>query len=600
MSPRLGRERSKVLPFALSSLAVIGAVVALGSVLRSGSDKSSGPQDLAALDPEELDPGKIVVDFKDGTTKAQYDELEKKWGIDVEFNSVEGPDDGVTVARVDPERRAALLELIRRDTSVERAEPMYRYRGTMVPNDPRFEAQWNLEMIHMKEAWDKSQGDQVTVAVLDTGIAYEDAGEYRLVPDLKGARFAGGYDFVNKDEHPNDDHGHGTHVAGTIAQVTNNREGVAGIAFKAALMPLKVLDQNGSGTSADIADAIRWAADHGAKVLNLSLGGGAHSDVMEAAVAYARKKGAVVVCAAGNGGRGRVEYPAAYPGAIAVSAVGPSGELAGYSSWGKELDIAAPGGDKRLRGREEDGILQNTIDPRDPSRSVYAFFNGTSMATPHVAGVAALLFAAGAGSPDDVEKALFDGADHSRSGEWNDRFGHGVLNAKGALDALGGSGAGPFWKKLLVLLWALVLWLLARLTLPVPVRRVLRPGPGLLGAVVLTVLGFFFLPWLGLGSIPGLAVIARPIPEWGNALSGGAAADALFLSALLPLLLSMVSFRSARLRGVLAGLAVGFAAVLLSRTLAAPSALRVLWLVLNAMVLLLLARAAMKSEGERA
>jgi serine protease len=336
-------------------------------------------------------------------------------------------------------------------------------------------------------------------------------------------------------------------------------------------------------------------------VLNLSLGGGAHSDVMEAAVAFARRKGAVVVCAAGNGGRGRVEYPAAYPGAIAVSAVGPSGELAGYSSWGKELDIAAPGGDKRLRGHEEDGILQNTIDPRDPSRSIYAFFNGTSMATPHVAGVAALLFAAGASSPDEVEKALFDGADHSKSGEWNDRFGHGALNAKGALDALGGKGGGLWWKKLLMLLWALILWLLTRLTLPAPVRRALKPGPGMLIAMALTVLGFFFLPWIGLGSVPGLAVLARPIPEWGKALFGGGVASALFFSALLPLLLSMVSFRSARLRGVLAGLAVGFAIVLLVRTLSgAPSILSVLWLILNETILLLLARAAMKSEGERA
>jgi serine protease len=281
--------------------------------------------------------------------------------------------------------------------------------------------------------------------------------------------------------------------------------------------------------------------------------------------------------------------------------VGPSGELAGYSSWGKELDIAAPGGDKRLRGHEEDGILQNTIDPRDPSRSIYAFFNGTSMATPHVAGVAALLFAAGASSPDEVEKALFDGADHSKSGEWNDRFGHGALNAKGALDALGGKGGGLWWKKLLMLLWALILWLLTRLTLPAPVRRALKPGPGMLIAMALTVLGFFFLPWIGLGSVPGLAVLARPIPEWGKALFGGAVASALFFSALLPLLLSMVSFRSARLRGVLAGLAVGFAIVLLVRTLSgAPSIPSVLWLILNETILFLLARAAMKSEGEHA
>src|SRR5919106_1002449 len=122
-------------------------------------------------------------------------------------------------------------------------------------------------------AWDRSRGKGVIVAVLDTGIAWEDSGEFVRVPDLKGARFAKGYDFVNDDEGAHDDHGHGTHVAGTVAQVTHNREGVAGVAFEATLMPVKVLDHFGRGTAADISDAIRWAADHGAKVLNLSLGG---------------------------------------------------------------------------------------------------------------------------------------------------------------------------------------------------------------------------------------------------------------------------------------------------------------------------------------
>ena len=117
-------------------------------------------------------------------------------------------------------------------------------------------------------------GEGVAAAVIDTGIAYEDYGEFRQVPDLKGAKFAPGYDFVNDTDHPDDDNGHGTHVAGTIAQVTNNGEGVAGVAPKAVLMPIKVLDADGFGQSPDIADAIHWAADHGAQVINMSLGGG--------------------------------------------------------------------------------------------------------------------------------------------------------------------------------------------------------------------------------------------------------------------------------------------------------------------------------------
>src|SRR5262249_26696627 len=139
--------------------------------------------------------------------------------------------------------------------------------------------------------------------------------------------------------------------------------------------------------------------------------------------------------AAGNGSRGVVEYPAAYPGSVAVAAVGPTGQKAPYSSWGKELDIAAPGGDKS-RG-ETNGILQNTIDQRGNGKSVYAYYQGPSMATPHVAGIAALLYAAGAKTPDQVEKAMFASA-HPPQGSsgWTEQYGHGVIDADAALKAL--------------------------------------------------------------------------------------------------------------------------------------------------------------------
>ncbi len=599
MAFRHAGVRSPMGPFLLSSLVVLAAVIALGTC-GSGTPPAPGEADQTAL--VDADLTQLVVDFKDGTTKALFDALEVGWGIDLEFNSVEGVRSGITLARVEPSRLEALLRLVRADPNVEAAEPLFSYWASFTPNDPQFGRQWNLEMARMREAWDLTRGAGVIVAVIDTGIAYEDHGEFRLVPDLKGAKFAPGYDFVNDDEHANDDHGHGTHVAGTIAQRTHNGEGVAGVAFEATLMPLKVLDANGTGSSADIADAIRWAADHGAKVLNLSLGGGGRSEVLEAAVDYARKKGAVVVCAAGNGGRGVVEYPAAYPGAVAVSAVAPDGKLASYSSWGKEVDLAAPGGDIRRSGKQEDGILQNTIVREEPARSVYAYFQGTSMATPHVAGVAALLFGAGASGPDEVEKALFEGADRSKTGAWNDKYGHGILDAKGALEALGAPGAKrPFWKKLLTLLWALLLWAIARVTLPRSARRALRPGAGFFGALALTTLGLFFLPWLGVHS-----GFDSPLPHWGNALFGGAKANPIFYSAIIPILLCMVGFRRAGLRGLLAGLTVGFAAVLLAGALAGTSvawmplgALSRPWLVVNGLVSLLLARALMSQAGAR-
>ncbi len=380
-------------------------------------------------------PGRIVVDFVDGTTKAEFDELEKAWGLDLEFNSEEeGPQSALTQGAYEGDLDA-LLATIKANPKVEAAEPLMTVKALFVPNDPMYAQQWNLKAINMEKAWETSRGKGVVVAVLDTGIAFENHDDFAVVPDLEGQKFAGGWDFVNDDEHANDDHGHGTHVAGTIAQATDNEEGVAGVAFESTLMAVKVLDHFGSGNTADIADAIHWAADHGAKVINMSLGGGGRSDVMEHAVAYARAKGVVVVCAAGNGGRGVVEYPAAYPGSFAVAAVGPTGAKAPYSSWGKELDIAAPGGDKSQG--EAAGIVQNTIDPQDVSHGIYASYQGTSMATPHVAGVAALLYAAGAKNPDQVEKALVLGAKVAPGTKgWSDQYGHGLLDAQGALDAL--------------------------------------------------------------------------------------------------------------------------------------------------------------------
>lgn len=600
-------RKSPMKVFLFASLVSLGAALAAGMLSETAeSNRSPLPESRVAF--EEVDADELVIDFRDGITKEDYDAIERAWGIDVEFNSVYGTTTGVAIGRVDPERRDALLEQIRRHPEVESAEPLMRYRTSLVPNDPRYREQWHLEMIGMKEAWEVSQGEGVIVAVIDTGIAYEDHGEFRVVPDLKGTRFVPGYDFVNDDTHANDDHGHGTHVAGTIAQRTNNGEGVAGVAFKATLMPVKVLDQNGMGTSSDIAEAIRWAVDHGAKVLNLSLGGGSRSEVMAAAVAYARSKGAVVVAAAGNAGRGVVEYPAAYPGAVAVSAVGPDGELAFYSSYGKHLDLAAPGGDKR--SGESGGVLQNTIARGDPSRSVYDYYQGTSMAAPHVAGVAALLFAAGAKTPDEVEKALFEGATKKGEG-WNERYGHGVLNAKGALDALQGRRPVPApipvpsWRAIVAFLWALVLWLVTRRTVKPVERLPLRPSLGFLVTLLVTTCGLFFLPWLGIASVPGVQILARPLPEWGNALFGGAAANPLFFSALLPFVATVLFYRRPGLRGVLIGLTLGFGAYLLFRVgtgtptvawlpfeiLSAP------WLVLNAIIALLLGRALLRNEG---
>ncbi|MBX5484214.1 MAG: S8 family serine peptidase [Myxococcaceae bacterium] len=572
---------------------------------------------------EDVVPGAIVVDFRDGTTRADFDAWEKQWNIDLEFNSIEGEQSGITVA-VNVQDVDKVLAEIRKNPAVESAEPELRFRippneaglelteargpGTAgFPNDPLYPKQWNLKAIDAEKAWKRSTGKGVIVAVLDTGIAYETRGDFVQVPDLKGASFVEGYDFVNDTNEPHDDHGHGTHVAGTIAQVTHNSEGVAGVAYEATLMPVKVLDAFGYGTSADIADAIRWAADHGADVINLSLGGGGYSQAMASAIDYARKQGATVVCAAGNGGTGRVEFPAAYPGAVAVSAIGPDGKLAFYSSWGKELDIAAPGGNKQLG--DEGGILQNTISARDLRTPVYAFYQGTSMATPHVSGVAALLYAAGAKGPDQVEKALFEGARKVDGQQgWNEKYGHGVVNAEGALEALGTGWLGVNWKPLLT---ALVLLVGVLLTL----GRKQRPGylnilftPTFLIPLVLGTVGFFVVRLFthGASSTNGLVqAAALPIPDWKDVLFGrGRLANPLFYSALIPLVLSMLAVAIKRLRPVIGGLALGFAGFLAYAAWSKAPAiawlpfdfLAVPWLVVNAAICLFITRAMLRKE----
>src|SRR4051812_4777735 len=224
--------------------------------------------DLEAGDTVETLPNELVVDFKDGTPMSEIQADAQRWGIFLQPAGTEEGIDGIMESEGPlPSDLAALEKTIAADPDVQAVEPAFVYTKLMTPNDPRFGEQWNLKMIHAPEAWDVATGKGVVVAIIDTGIANDH-------PDLKGVKFAKGWNFVTKGPNAYDDQGHGTHVAGTVAQATNNREGVAGIAFDATLMPVKVLDASGSGRSDVIADAIYWAADHGAQVINMSLGGG--------------------------------------------------------------------------------------------------------------------------------------------------------------------------------------------------------------------------------------------------------------------------------------------------------------------------------------
>jgi subtilisin family serine protease len=239
------------------------------------------------------------------------------------------------------------------------------------PNDPGYPLQWGYPAIDAPKAWDLTMGDPgVIVAVIDTGVDYNHADlNANVDPSL-------GWDFYNGDSDPADDNGHGTHVAGTIAAETNNGIGVAGTAGMITIMPIKVCSRGGSCPTVDIADGIIFAADNGAKILSLSLGGFGYSQLLDDATRYAfNERGALIVAAAGNYNSGSPFYPAAYKRVIGVAALDQNSDKASFSNWGWDnVYISAP------------GVSVYSTYPGNK----YVHMSGTSMATPHVSGVAAL------------------------------------------------------------------------------------------------------------------------------------------------------------------------------------------------------------------
>jgi serine protease len=401
------------------------------------------------LQAGEYIPTQIVVKFKLGVSDNKINELNFRHGCS---NLYKSPFTETYVLDIPKgETVAGMLKKYREEPLVEDAQANYVCSAFFTPNDPLYKYQWNFQTVNMEQAWEVESGGNsgVVVAVLDTGVAYENYQQgsrfqrktYQQAPDLAGTTFVAGWDFVNNDAHPNDDNAHGTHVTGTIAQTTNNNYGVAGIAFKTSIMPVKILDSYGSGTETTLAQGIRYAADHGADVISMSLGFAPNVTpenipLVTDAVQYAYNQGVILVAASGNGGGGVVSLPAAYPEVIAVGAVNSGGARADYSQYGNALDLVAPGGDNVDRNGDgyADGVLQQTFNPntRNPTDFGFWFFTGTSMATPHVSGLVALLLAQGR-TNTEVVNLLYQTATDLGSTGWDPTYGYGLINAYAAL-----------------------------------------------------------------------------------------------------------------------------------------------------------------------
>jgi serine protease len=412
-------------------------------------------------------PGQLIVATRAGSAAS---ELLAERGLREKLRIPDGP----LLAEFDLpaglDARAARLATLQRvralaeDGRVEYAEPnvIWRAQGNPVvtPNDPYYPLQWDMPLMRLPEAWFLTTGSSaVIVAVLDTGEQPH--------PDLAGRQIAG-YDFISSASSAGDGDGidpdptdegdgngvqpnsfHGTHVSGTIGAASNNNLGVAGVTWATGLMSLRVLGKDG-GTSFDIANAIKYAAriannsgtlpPQRANVINMSLGGPGASSTVQSAVTQARSAGVVLFASAGNENSSTPSYPAAYSGVISVAAVDLNAQRAPYSNFGPTVDLAAPGGDASVDLDNDgyvDGILSTLMDGATPPFSpIYAFYQGTSMACPHAAGVAALMLAvAPTLTPTQIETLLKNTAVDLGAPGRDDLYGYGLVDAYEAVYA---------------------------------------------------------------------------------------------------------------------------------------------------------------------
>lgn len=462
----------------MGSMIVCGTAAGpLGADVRTEMDPLPGTATVDEVVTErarlegEYVPGEILLDMDDGLSSQRAQDVASRIQGVVESASPVMATRSIFKVRLhgrwlnDPVGAAHALQGA---PGVAHAEPNWRRWALYKPNDPLYKHQWHMDQVRAPEAWDLTTGEGVTVAVLDTGIAYgTDPSAPKILRDLKGVKFVSPFNTLDHSTDANDRQGHGSHVAGTIAQNTNNGIGVVGVAYGVTLMPVKVLSDSGSGTLAGVVEGIYYAADKGAQVINMSLGSSRGSHLEEEACTYAFKKGVFIAAAAGNTGREGVGYPAACKDAVAVAAVRFDRTRTFYSSYGTKVALSAPGGDMRVDQNgdgQPDGVLQNTVKDRGTSDD-FLYFQGTSMATPHVAGAAALVMAAGVKSPARVLAILQETAGKIEGDTHG--MGKGIIDCFAAVQKARAEGPGPkpggrSWISLLITLLfaALVVFLL--------------------------------------------------------------------------------------------------------------------------------------------
>lgn len=364
----------------------------------------------------------LIVKYKTSVTPTQAQVVNSKHKVMTETTINRINAQSVTVNDLMPVELK--VQELKSDPAVEYVEPNYQRSISITsPNDSYYNSyQWNLPKIKADYVWDiQKGGSNVVIAIIDTGVSLSH-------PDLAG-KLVAGYDAVAHDGDPSDENGHGTHVAGIAAAITNNGVGVAGVSWNSRIMPVRVMDAAGNGWDSDIAEGIIWAADNGADVINLSLGGASSSpQTLQIAVNYANARGVTVVAAAGNIPNGAITYPAACANVIGVAATDSNDNRASFSNYGYFVDVAAPGVSIR-------STFWNTDPTQWPIGNAYADGSGTSMASPHVAGLAALLLSEYPSSTTaQIERAIEATAVDLGTPGRDNYYGYGRIDAMAAIN----------------------------------------------------------------------------------------------------------------------------------------------------------------------